>query len=106
MTNMSEPVTRTDLDSALMQLRTSLETSVDTKLTQLLTTLDERLDTKLERLETRLVSQFWDWARPREKRERAYRARLSAAEAQLVALQERVRLIEDRDAPAPPNSPV
>ena len=56
----------------------------------------ERVETSLERVETSLLTEFHKWASPVEARQRSHAAAVRALDAEMEALSDRVRNLEQR----------
>ena len=54
------------------------------------------LEERLEKLETTLLTEFHKWASPVELRQRSHAAALRAHDAEMEALNDRVKKLEDR----------
>lgn len=104
MKDMSEPVTRAELESLLTKFAERMETQLAglrtemrTELTEVRTELTE-MHAKIERVETSLLTAFHGWARPTEIKFRASNAKVEAFGIQISGFDERVNLLEERMA--------
>jgi len=91
MNNMSEPVTRAELEAVLTTFAEQITghiNSLDTKI--------EAVDATIERVETNLLTAFHRWARPTEIKFRASNAKVDAYGVQVTGFDERVSLLEER----------
>ena len=60
-----------------------------------------KLGGEMHTIETRLLTEFWKWARPREIRMRAIEARLTDLDARIDALEHRTPPNGDEPTPKP-----
>lgn len=100
MKDMSEPVTRAELEAVLTKFAERMESrlaEMRTELTEVRTELTE-MHAKIERVETSLLTAFHGWARPTEIKFRASNAKVEAFGIQISGFDERVNLLEERMA--------
>ena len=96
----SETRLRTEIGRVESRLTIKIE-RVETRLTtevERLTAEIERIETglksEIERVETNLLTAFHNWASPMEARQRSHTALLRALDAEMEALDERVKKLE------------
>jgi hypothetical protein len=67
---------------------------IDAQLNARLEQAEGRLNARLEQMETRLLTAFYKWASPNEKRQRSHGLRIGAVEEELADVQERIKKLE------------
>ena len=84
------------MDQELKEYLGAMEARMDTKLETGLGALESRLKEHVETVETRLLSEFWKWARSADIKSRQQGEGIHALDQRLAVVEERLTILEMR----------